>query len=921
MPEVADDERVFRVWKGRQSHGGALLGSGFAVDGQHIVTCRHVISDRSEDLSGSQTDIWVDGAGLLPEREVQQIYTLPFNAARESDLALLRVGAPLIRERFRYALGAESDLALGTHLILIGFGDPKETARLVQGTVRAYFPQLSTCIVSAGVPRGMSGGPAVSGGRVVGVIKARDFQSGEVDIIPLSFVHELLDYAGLSWKVPDVETPPAPGNVFGRKELISELRTHLLTAQDGATFVLYGLPGVGKTKIAAYIAQDQDVRDHFRNLILWTGVGFQRRPQGFLLSWARSLGQDVYSLAAGTPDLQKRREVLLEALGNRRALLIADDIHSLAEAEQHRLAGRCVNLFTTQEPKVAHGVEGPLRVIKVPELTIAAGLKLLREYAPESVKRYRSIARELVEALGGLPLALTLLGRQLRTAEIGKQPERMKKALLSALEASVPAMLDGVIDNSVKLLSDGARRTLYALSVFRPKPNSFSETAALSVASCTSDDLYELLDSGLVEATGPSRFTIHQTIATFTYRQLEQSLCEKQKAYHRFIRYYVEFTENHRHQIPVLAAEMVNINAAIRYAKEQTGFQRYLVRGANAYSEFLLARGLNEISCEFLTAAFEAAEAAGDRDGQIEAALNRAYCLEKSGKYREADALLARCETPTPTDETSRVRAARAFYVRAVVSYNLCHYQEAMKHVNAGISLLNNGCPILSGTLPRSWAQQGLMIAGALSDLLERRCLISLAINNFKWARDDASFGLRLAGLLEDRIRVAVHLLNLAWLHVEEGSLTRSFKVASTGMTIAVKFKHREYEAGFRHRFGAIAMARLDFEAARREFEKGIEAAKSIGHCWYVALLQSSVGWVKLGLGDYKGALHSFRDGLERAEEIGSTDIAAAAKIGLAFSRRRTQLRIGSSLQRPAIGMPVIVDKRADANIKSGTIG
>ena len=69
-----------------------------------------------------------------------------------------------------------------------------------------------------------------------------------------------------------------------------------------------------------------------------------------------------------------------------------------------------------------------------------------------------------------------------------------------------------------QLLTPAAREALYALAVFPSKPESFSEEAALAVARCSTKELDELLDAGLLEYHG-SRYQIHQIIADYAHLQ------------------------------------------------------------------------------------------------------------------------------------------------------------------------------------------------------------------------------------------------------------------------------------------------------------------------------------------------------------------------------------------------------------------
>src|SRR6266700_5208957 len=162
---------------------------------------------------------------------------------------------------------------------------------------------------------------------------------------------------------------------------------------------------------------------------------------------------------------------------------------------------------------------------EVQELSTDESMTLLRLLAPGVVEREVQKAQTLVQAVGGLPLALTLMGNYLRKQAYSGQSRRITAALerLGKVEErlqiseprgpvethpSLPGeahlSLHSVIAVTDQLLPEQAQQALYALAVFPPKPNSFSEEAALVVIGCDVENLDLLIDSGLIEYTSTS---------------------------------------------------------------------------------------------------------------------------------------------------------------------------------------------------------------------------------------------------------------------------------------------------------------------------------------------------------------------------------------------------------------------------------
>ena len=88
----------------------------------------------------------------------------------------------------------------------------------------------------------------------------------------------------------------------------------------------------------------------------------------------------------------------------------------------------CAHIVTTRFPEIARHFAAEGAVV-VRELDETDGRLLLMRLAPEVVNAEPKEAQALVAAVGGLPLALTLLGNYLRTQAHSGQPRRLRTAL------------------------------------------------------------------------------------------------------------------------------------------------------------------------------------------------------------------------------------------------------------------------------------------------------------------------------------------------------------------------------------------------------------------------------------------------------------------------------------------------------------
>jgi hypothetical protein len=191
------------------------------------------------------------------------------------------------------------------------------------------------------------------------------------------------------------------------------------------------------------------------------------------------------------------------------------------------------------------------------------------------------------QSLAGQPRRLRAALAQLRQAEQRLQIS-VPTALLERaphLPEYVPLSLQATIAVSEGYLSQEARACWQALAVFPAKPNSFSEEAALAVSQQGVERLDALWDAGLLESSGPGRYSLHQTIADYARTQGEQAEARK-----RLVSYMFSFLQAHKQDNEALEREANNILAALD-AAIALGMSRELVAGVNALVSFLETRG------------------------------------------------------------------------------------------------------------------------------------------------------------------------------------------------------------------------------------------------------------------------------------------------------------------------------------------
>lgn len=415
-------------------------------------------------------------------------------------------------------------------------------------------------------------------------------------------------------------------NLIGRDDFIDEIKQVLMKDKRAA---LLGLPGVGKTALATRVIYDPDLQMVYPDGVLWASSGRSSNVFSVLGNWAAALNIQINDEISSNDDLGK---VIREAIGSKRFVIVADDVWAYEDALAFQVGGiNCAFLLTTRFPEVALRFAAQ-NTIHIKELSEEDGLALLAHLAPEAVEMAPEESSRLVKVVGSLPLALVLIGNYLRIFSYGKRPRTLQMAIerlhkvgerFQLVEPQTPSTphpsiptstlisLHSTIGISFENLDRKIRRVLLALSVFPPKSNSFPEEAAIAVSEGTPEEFDRLvLNYGLLESSGPDRYTLHQTIADFARLKLDD-----QKPAQRMVAYYTEFVAAHQNDYKLLDQEVTNILAALQIALEKKMFSQF-IQCANALYWFWQTRGQYITAVDYLRQAVEVAKDLGDVSAQ-----------------------------------------------------------------------------------------------------------------------------------------------------------------------------------------------------------------------------------------------------------------------------------------------------------------
>jgi tetratricopeptide (TPR) repeat protein len=478
---------------------------------------------------------------------------------------------------------------------------------------------------------------------VVGVY-LRDVQATTINISGVTVQNILPAQRPPLW----VNVPRLPPRFVGRDALVDQLVELLQSGSPGVS--VHGLPGAGKSALAVVLAHHPELRTHFSDGVLWAGLGPTPDVMSLLAAWGDALGVNVTDKP--TPELRSR--AVANAIGQQKLLLVIDDAWQIEPAQHLRCGGpNCAHLLTSRDLGLARAFAGDRQAaFVVPELPDKLACDLLRAIAPEAWAADPAQAAQLAATLGGLPLALELVGAFLAAPERSLFAELADAAVTEMAEPAhrlaLASVRLGTVDGravtlaetialSLDYLSDAAVTAFYTLGAFAPKPAGFDLAAALAVSQANAAVLATLVARSLVEQAGPETLALHQVVADVARQELPP-----------------EAAARHRDHYLARAAAHPEDWQAIEglYSQVQWAWQREAVEGADGESVLAFVealriyqarRGLWQDRLAWCEHALEPARAAGSTEaiahllsyiGSVYAALgDEAQALER---YNEA---------------------------------------------------------------------------------------------------------------------------------------------------------------------------------------------------------------------------------------------------------------------------------------------
>ena len=320
------------------------------------------------------------------------------------------------------------------------------------------------------------------------------------------------------------QLPPDTADFIGRDDLCAEASGVLTDEPRTAVPVvaITGAPGTGKSTLTIRIAHA--LRDRFPDGQLFVrldGAGATPRdPAEVLAELLTAVGLNP----AAMPDrLEARAAAFRSRIADRAVLLVLDDAAGFDQV-RHLLPGTASSAVLISSRHQLGGLPG-VRPLRVPPLAASSSFALLsRMIGEDRVEAEPAAAAAIVEACGGLPLALRIVGARLaarRSLPLAKLADRLadERRRLDELAAGDLEVRAG-LELSYEALPPDAALALRRLGLLGASDVASWAVKALTGLDDPEQPIEQLVEANLLEevgrdATGEPRYRLHDILAVY----------------------------------------------------------------------------------------------------------------------------------------------------------------------------------------------------------------------------------------------------------------------------------------------------------------------------------------------------------------------------------------------------------------------
>lgn len=659
--------------------------------------------------------------------------------------------------------------------------------------------------------------------------------------------------------VVEFAAPRIPDNLprrdpfFGRDEEIAKALKVLSPAHRSWGIVIDGIGGIGKTALAIEVAHICKERGLFDAFICVTAKRDRLKPTGieeqtpaatsldeFINESARELGQN--SIVRLT-NIREKQHALHDALRDRRALLIFDNLETLPRGERD-----AVSAFVEELPEDCKAIitsrwrvgdsAFPLRLDKLK-------WEEARDLIKDQVDRYEEALRPLRRAgedgwkrlydnAGGSPLAMLCAIGLIRVRRLTFE-DALGLMCDGSRETDLNQFIYGV---TLSMLDEHEKETLGALSLFGGAASFDALVETTNLGRHALDSVLErLLGFSLVNLVERAEtqelvedcYTLHPLTKRLARAHLTEDRAAADALEARFIEYWVGFAVRYGSADDVrdgaldqLETEWTNLEAAAQLllgsstergtTAEDKIIGPRLIELTRALRSFLQFSGRLEERILLCTRAYDEACALGARDEAGWFAYDIANDNCSLERLDEASAWIDKCAKVWAKREGKKERIA-LYRIRGLLAQHRREYFQA------------------EGFLKRALALElELNLETFATSTLNELSSLAYERKRYKDARKYLRQAMEIAVKLNDREEQAVYSANLGSLALVENKLDEAFDCFNQGLTLARECGLIELSGGAQYGLARVLKAQGQKDLALRMANEALAIYERLRH-------------------------------------------------------------------------------------------
>jgi tetratricopeptide (TPR) repeat protein len=385
---------------------------------------------------------------------------------------------------------------------------------------------------------------------------------------------------------------PAPVHIYGRTVEFARLKQVLRSSKQ--ICILQGMPGVGKTALAAKAALE--LRDDFPDGVLWAQVD-KSDTMSILYSFAYAFGREVNEFQ----DLETRSAAVRDVLARKKCLIVLDSTYQTDEIHLLRPpdTSPSVVLITTTNRRVLDAEAEVIELQPFGGQQRTAGLEFFANLpASQDVEETEALTK-IIDLVGGLPLALRIIASDLAQSSYLSAVEYYdylydERTRLENLSDWQEASKDvrASFEMSYNRLPTMLKTLFCSLAVFKkaefsveaaaavvPMPIPKMKKALAQLEALSLIEPYTIRDRAWLAvddaATSPylERYRLHTLLFIF----VTEKLAALQADYHeRALGYYSHYVQRHHNHYATVALEWENIAHLVNWGANAPIVDKFL---------------------------------------------------------------------------------------------------------------------------------------------------------------------------------------------------------------------------------------------------------------------------------------------------------------------------------------------------------